>query len=54
MFRMKMSQIDTEKDKNLRNLSIFNVFMHFFAQTLDRLCGLEGWKGSTRKECVVQ
>ena len=30
MFRMKMSQIDTEKDKNLRIFSIFKDFMHFF------------------------
>ena len=37
MFRMKMSQIDTEKDKILRNFSIFKDFMCFspnFRQTL--------------------
>ena len=53
MFRMKMSQIDTEKDKILRNFSIFKDFS-VFPQIFDRLCGLERWKGSTRRECVVQ
>ena len=30
MFQMKMSQIDSEIDKNLQNFSIFKDFLHFF------------------------
>ena len=39
--------------QNSPTFPFLKVFMRFF-QNFDRLCGLEGWKRSTRKENVVQ
>ena len=44
MFRMKMSQIDTEIDKNLKNSS-FQKFYALFFPFFDRLCDLNVEKG---------
>ena len=52
MFGIKMSQIDTEIDKNLK-IPVYKDFMHFFP-IFDRLRRLERCKGSTGKQYVVQ
>ena len=53
MFWLKMSQTDTENDKNVKILQFSKILCVFF-QIFDRLRQLERWKGSTRKQCVVQ
>ena len=51
VFQMKKSQIDTENDKNPK-IFHFSKFLRIFRRILDRLRGLECFKGSTRKERV--
>ena len=54
VFELKMSQIDTENNKNPKNFQFSMVFFAFFRLSVDRLRRLECFIGSTRKTLVVQ
>ena len=52
MFQMKMSQIDSEIDKNLRNFSIFKDFLHFFSKFLTDFVDWNVEKGQQGKNVL--
>ena len=52
MFKMKMSQIDSEIDKNLRNFSIFKDIFAFFSKFLTDFVDWNVEKGQQGKNVL--